>query len=427
MIRMPSTLVPTAETRPVALRRSTPWPLTRRLARELLFRRLSAIGEGVLRVVDADGTHRFGRATPAFPIDVTVEVLDSRAYVGAMLGGTVGLGEQYVDGAWRSDDLPGLMRLMVRNLGVMQGLERGLVAVGEPLRRARALLRRNTRDGSRRNIAAHYDLGNAFFRLFLDETMTYSSALYERPDMTLAEAQAAKYERICQVLRLGPDDHVVEIGTGWGGFAIHAASRHGCRVTTTTISRRQHEEASARIRARGLGDWIDLRLDDYRDLRGQFDKLVSIEMVEAVGREHLATYFGAVERLLRPEGEALIQAIVISDQHFEQAAAEVDFLKRYIFPGSCIPSLTALLQAATRGSDLRLRQLEDLTPHYATTLAAWRQRFLARRDEARGLGFDEVTLRAWDYYLAYCEGGFRERYLGSAHLHLARPRWREVQ
>ena len=420
----------TASSSPVAiatsaLQRAIPMQLAHRLARRVLFAKLEGLAEGALRIVDAEGTGRFGRTSARCPLDVTVEVRDPHVYVAALLGGTLALGEQYMAGAWRADDLTGLIQLMARNRGVMNGLERGLTVATAPLRRAHALLTRNTRAGSRRNIAAHYDLGDEFFRLFLDETMTYSAALYQRPGQPLRDAQLAKYDRICQQLRLGPDDHVVEIGTGWGGFAIHAASTYGCRVTTTTISRRQHAEATRRVAARGLADRIEIRLDDYRDLGGRYDKLVSIEMIEAVGREHYPSYFGAIERLLRPEGEALIQAIVISDQDYEQAAAEVDFLKRYIFPGSCIPSTTALLDAATASSDLRLRQLDDLTPHYATTLAEWRRNLLARADEARGLGFDDTTLRGWDYYFAYCEGGFRERYIGVQHLHLVRPGWRD--
>ncbi len=393
-------------------------------ARASLFTRLARLTAGALRVIDVDGEHRFGRVSPGFPRPVTIEILDPRAYVAAVLGGTLGIGEQYVDGTWTCDDLPTLTQLMVRDRAVMQLLERGLATAARPLRRARALFDRNSRAGSRRNIAAHYDLGNDFFQLFLDETMTYSSALYADPTMTLAAAQIAKYDRLCQLLRLRAADHVVEIGTGWGGFAIHAASTYGCRVTTTTISRRQHAEASARVAARGLADRITVRRDDYRDLRGSYDKLVSIEMIEAVGRDHLPTFLGTIQRLLRPDGEAAVQAIVISDQDFERAAGETDFIKRHIFPGSCIPSVTALLQAATAGSDLRLRQLDDLTPHYATTLAEWRRRLSANHADARALGVDEPTLRAWDYYLAYCEGGFRQRYLGCVHLHLVRPDWR---
>ncbi len=408
-----------------ALQRTVATPFATRLARRVLFASLDGLAEGVLRIVDADGVTTFGQPTPGCQLDVTVEVHDPRLYLAALLGGTLAIGEQYMTGGWRSNDLTGLIRLLARNRGVMQGLERGLTVASAPLRRVHALLTRNTRAGSRRNIAAHYDLGDEFFRLFLDESMTYSAALYQRADQSLFDAQLAKYDRICQQLRLVPADHLVEIGTGWGGFAIHAASQYGCRVTTTTISRRQHAEATRRIAARGLTDRIEVRLDDYRDLRGRYDKLVSIEMIEAVGREHFGSYFGAIERLLRPEGEALIQAIVISDQDFEQAAAEIDFLKRYIFPGSCIPSVTALLDAATAHSDLRLRQLDDLTPHYATTLAEWRRRLLASTEQARGLGFDDLTLRAWDYYLAYCEGGFRERYIGVHHMHLVRPGWRD--
>ncbi len=402
--------------------RAAPASLTQTVARRVLFRRLAGLRDGTLRIVDGQGRHRFGRAGD---LDATVVVHDPQAYVAALVSGTLGLGEQYMAGAWHADDLVAVIRLMARNVEVMQGLERGLTVATAPLRRAHALLTRNTRAGSRRNIAAHYDLGDDFFRLFLDETMTYSSALYEHPGQDLAAAQRAKYDRICRQLRLGPDDHVVEIGTGWGGFAIHAASTYGCRVTTTTISRRQHAEATRRVAAAGLAGRVEVRRDDYRDLRGQYDKLVSIEMIEAVGREHFPAYFRAVERLLRPAGEALIQAIVISDQHFEQAAAEVDFLKRHIFPGSCIPSVTALLASATAHSDLRLRQLDDLTPHYPTTLAAWRRRLLVGAEAARGQGLDDATLRAWDYYFAYCEGAFRERYIGVQHLHLVRPRWRD--
>jgi cyclopropane-fatty-acyl-phospholipid synthase len=250
--------------------------------------------------------------------------------------------------------------------------------------------------------------------------MTYSCAYYRSPADTLEDAQRAKYDKICDALRIDARDHVVEIGSGWGGFAIHAARTRGCRVTTTTISRAQHAEATRRVAAAGLADRVEVRADDYRDLRGRYDKLVSIEMIEAVGRAHFETYFAVCARLLRPDGEALIQAITIRDQVFEQAAREVDFLKRHIFPGSCIPSVTALLAAATRASDLRLHALDDLTPHYATTLATWRERLLARAGEVG----DASLLRAWDYYLAYCEAGFRERYIGNVQMHLVRAGWR---
>lgn len=394
------------------------------LARKVLFGRLAKIAEGRLRIVDGDEEVTFGAPSHGFPVDTTVTVIDPKVYVAALRSGTLGLGEAYTDGAWQADDLPSVIRLMARNHGVMNGLDRGLADVAAPMRRVRAFLERNTRAGSRRNIAAHYDLSDDFFRLFLDAGMTYSSALFEGAAISLEQAQDAKYERICQRLRLQPRDHVVEIGTGWGGFALHAARRHGCRVTTTTISRRQFDEARRRVSAEGLAGQVEVRLDDYRDLRGSFDRLVSIEMVEAVGREHLGDYMAAISRLLRPGGEAMLQAIVIRDQEFERAARETDFLKRHIFPGSCIPSVTALLTAATCASDLRLHRYDDLTPNYVTTLANWRERLLARRAEARALGFDDVTLRAWDYYLAYCQGGFQERYIGLGHLHLVRSEWR---
>ncbi len=395
-----------------------------RLARRALFARLARLEHGQLRIIDEDGETAFGRRTAELPVEVTVEVADPAVYGAALVGGTLALGETYAAGGWRADDLPSVMRLMARNHAVMNGLDRGAVASAAPLRRVRAWLERNTRAGSRRNIAAHYDLSDEFFRLFLDASMTYSCALYEEPGRTLEQAQEAKYERICQRLRLSPGQHVVEIGTGWGGFALHAARRHGCRVTTTTISRRQYDEARRRVAESGLGARIEVRQDDYRDLRGTYDKLVSIEMVEAVGAEHLGEYMARIQGLLRPDGEAMLQAIVIRDQEFRRAARETDFLKRHIFPGSCIPSVTALLTAATDASDLRLHRYDDLTPNYVTTLAEWRRRLLARWADARALGFDEVTLRGWEYYLAYCQGGFQEHYIGLSHLHLVRPAWR---
>ncbi|MBM4362062.1 MAG: class I SAM-dependent methyltransferase, partial [Deltaproteobacteria bacterium] len=278
-----------------------------------------------------------------------------------------------------------------------------------------------TRLGSRRNIARHYDLSNELFGLFLDESMTYSSAIFEPAEATLAEAQTAKLRRICAQLALGPDDHLLEIGTGWGGLAIHAARNHGCRVTTTTVSEAQHRLAVERVRASGLEDRIDVLLRDYRDLRGQYDKLVSVEMIEAVGHEYLDQYFRACSDRLAPHGTMLLQAITIADQHHEQHQRSVDFIKEYIFPGSCIPSVTSMVNSATRATDLRLCRLEDLTPHYARTLRCWRERFLDNRAAVRALGFDEEFVRMWDYYLAYCEGGFEERYLGCVHMLFAKP------
>jgi cyclopropane-fatty-acyl-phospholipid synthase len=293
--------------------------------------------------------------------------------------------------------------------------------------RAWHALRRNTRSGSRQNIAAHYDLGNPLFSLFLDRSLMYSSAVFASEDESLEVAAKRKLQRICEKLQLSPADHVVEIGTGWGGFAIHAASRFGCRVTTTTISREQFDLAVQRVHAAGLAERVTVLLKDYRDLEGQYDKLVSIEMIEAIGHQYLDTYFATCASLLKPDGMALIQAITIEDHRYQQALKAVDFIKRYIFPGSFIPSVSAMTGAMARSSDLRLFNLEDIGPSYALTLRHWRQRFLARLPEVRALGYPDRFIRMWEFYLCYCEGGFLERSIGDVQLLLTRPDCRRAE
>jgi cyclopropane-fatty-acyl-phospholipid synthase len=391
------------------------------IAARAVHARLASIEQGEL-VLQEDGRQvRYGRSTAACPLSVTVRVHDARFYSDMAFGGSIGAGEAYMQGWWTVDDLTALMRILLCNRNVLDGMERGLARLTGPLQKALHWLNRNTRAGSRRNIAAHYDLGNDFFRLFLDPTMMYSSAIFERPDMTLEQAQVARLERICRRLELKAYDHLVEIGTGWGGMAIHAAARYGCRVTSTTISREQYELARERIAQAGLADRITVLLEDYRDLTGSYDKLVSIEMIEAVGHQFYDTYFGQCGRLLKDDGLMLLQAITIADQRYEQARRSVDFIQRHIFPGSTIPSVTALLDAATRSSDLRLVHLEDIGPHYATTLRLWRQNFERERDAVRTLGYSEAFMRMWEFYLCYCEGGFAERVIGDAQMLLAKP------
>ncbi len=390
------------------------------LARRLVLARLAGLRHGLLELHDAGQRHRFG--VEGVPIRVTVR--DPAFWPAVAFGGSVGAGEAYMDGLWDCDDLTGLVRLLLRNRAVLDGMERGLARLSAPLRSLLHRMNRNTRSGSQRNIAAHYDLGNDFYQLWLDETLMYSSAVFEHPGMSLAQASTAKLERICRKLELGPGDHVLEIGTGWGGFALHAARHHGCRVTTTTLSRQQHELACQRVKSAGLEDRIEVLLKDYRDLEGQYDKLVSIEMVEAVGAEHLETYFRQCSHLLKPEGAMLLQAITIADQRYELALREVDFIQKHIFPGGFLPSVTALANALTRSSDMRAVHLEDIGPHYAETLAQWRHNFLGRLAEVRALGFDDRFIRMWVFYLCYCEGGFRERDIGTVQMLLAKPGWR---
>ena len=393
-----------------------------RFLRRRLIDQLAALQEAEVRLIDSEGDLRLGQpaADPALTLRCTLRIDDPGFYRALAGNGSVGAAEAYMDGLWRCDDLVALVRILVRNRDLLDAMETGTARIGGMAMRAWHALRRNTRAGSRRNIAAHYDLGNDLFKLFLDRSMMYSSAIYAREDESLEDAQFRKLDRICRKLQLGPQSKVVEIGTGWGGFALHAAQRYGAHVTTTTISREQHALAQQRVQQAGLADRIDLLLRDYRELDGQYDALVSIEMIEAIGHQYLDTYFAKVASLLKPEGMALIQAITIEDHRYEQALHSVDFIKRHIFPGSFIPSVSAMLGAVAR-TDLRLYNLEDIGPSYALTLREWRRRFMGQLDAVRAQGYPERFIRMWEFYLAYCEGGFIERSIGDVHLLLTRP------
>ena len=393
-----------------------------RFLRQLLLGRMRDLRHGRLILQDASGTVELGApASAPSDLQIRLQVLDPDFYRAVARNGSVGAGESYMDGHWRCDNLVGLIQLLVRNRDLLDGMESGPARLGGMAMRGWHALRRNTREGSQRNIAAHYDLGNDFFSLFLSPDLMYSSAIWTGPADTLETASAHKLDRICRKLDLKPGDKVIEIGTGWGGFALYAAQHYGCHVTTTTISREQHALASTRIAATGMGAHVELLLEDYRDLDGQYDKLVSIEMVEAIGTRYLDVYFEKLGSLLKPDGLALVQAITIEDHRYAQALKSVDFIKRHVFPGSFIPSINALLAAKTRASDLALIQLEDFGGSYALTLEAWRERFMAKLPQVRAQGFDERFVRLWEFYLAYCEGGFREHSIGVAHLLMAKP------
>lgn len=387
--------------------------------RRRLLAQLAPMHDGQLRVRDAFGEVLLGDGQG--PLQATVTIDDPAFYRKVAAQGSVGAGESYIHGDWRCDDLVALVRLLVRNRDLLDGMERGPARAAGWLLRGWNRLRRNSREGSRRNIAAHYDLGNDFFALFLSPDLMYSSALYAQADEPLEVASTRKLDRICQQLQLQPGDRVVEIGTGWGGFALHAARHYGCHVTTTTISTEQHALAVQRVQDAGLQERVTVLMQDYRDLQGQFDKLVSIEMIEAIGAEFLDTYMGTLQRLLKPDGVALLQAITIEDHRYEQARRSVDYIKRFVFPGSFIPSINAIMAAKTRASDLQLIAQQDFGHSYALTLRAWRQRFLTQRAAVQAQGFDERFCRLWEFYLAYCEGGFLERSIGVSHLLLARP------
>jgi cyclopropane-fatty-acyl-phospholipid synthase len=404
----------------IPLAQSRPASGLQALARHLVLARLDGLVSGRLELREGGERWQFGDGGKAIQVTVHAPTF----WPALAFGGSVGAGEAFMDGLWDCDDLTALVRLLLRNRAVLDGMEQGLARLSAPLRALLHRMNRNTRAGSRRNIAAHYDLGNDFYRLWLDETLMYSSAVFEHPGMSLTEASTAKLARICRKLELKPGEHVLEIGSGWGGFALHAAGRHGCRVTTVTLSRQQCELARARVAGAGLDNLVEVRLTDYRDLEGQYDKLVSIEMVEAVGADHLDTYFRQCGRLLKPGGAMLLQAITIADQRYEAALKEVDFIQKHIFPGGFLPSVTVLTATMTRASDLRPVQLEDIGPHYAETLARWRHNFLHQLDAVRALGYPERFIRMWLFYLCYCEGGFRERDIGTVQMLLAKPGWR---
>ncbi|MBA4104534.1 MAG: SAM-dependent methyltransferase [Pirellula sp.] len=411
---------------------AAPLPLgvTTRWLRGRIISRLASLDLRDVEIADAAGVHAFGLIEKANDSSgdgdraARIEVLDPRFYRSVACGGSLGFGRAYVDGEWTTPDLPTLLQRLARATVGNARVEGPATWPARIARTIRQLGRRNTRRGSRRNIHAHYDLRNEFFALFLDESMTYSSGLFEGPETTLAESQIAKYDRIAQRLQLNQRDHVVEIGCGWGGFAEHAASRYGCRVTGVTISQAQFDYARRRIAAAGLDDRVEIRLCDYRDLQGRYDKLASIEMIEAVGHEFLPTFFAKCSSLLKPTGLMMLQAITIPDQRYRHYRRSVDFIQEYVFPGGNVPSVGAICDAVAASTDLRLLELADFAGDYARTLLAWREACQANAARIAALGFDDRFQRTWDYYLCYCAAGFLERQIGLAHILLAKPQAR---
>ena len=405
-------------------RASSLLPLRRNFARDLCLRVLANIKTGSLTLHDGSETFRFGSTEDADQPHAEVHVHDRALYRQMLSGGSIATGEAYMQGTWTSPDLVAVMRLFSANLATLDMIESGqswLATLGLKLSHA---LNRNTRTGSRKNISAHYDLGNDFFKLFLDPTMMYSSALFPSADASLEEASIAKLDELCRQLELRSEDHLLEIGTGWGGMAIHAARHYGCRVTTTTISRQQYEYACDRVQQAGLQDRVTVLCEDYRNLTGRYDKLVSIEMIEAVGHAFYSNYFQRCSALLKPEGKMVIQAITIADQRYDAARRSVDFIQRYIFPGGCLPSVAVISDHLARDTDMQMVHLRDITADYALTLAHWRERFMAVQETVLRQGFDRSFIRMWEFYLAYCEGGFRERIIGTVQLAFAKPGYR---
>jgi cyclopropane-fatty-acyl-phospholipid synthase len=391
-----------------------------RLARRIVLGLLSRLRSGQLTIVEEQQRLVLGHGSPR----ATVEVR-SPQFWSMLLHGSRGMAEAYMGGLWESPDLTAVVRVAARNAPALDEWRRRLAPARVPLQAARGIRARNTRARSRHAIAAHYDLGNEFFELMLDETMMYSSAYFPRRGMTLAEASTAKLELVCQELDLRSDDHVIEIGTGWGSFAVHAASTRGCRVTTTTISREQYEYARARVQAAGVADRVAVLCEDHRDLRGRYEKLVSIEMIEAVGWRDFDTFFARCSNLLANDGRMLLQAIVIDDRAYAVEKASRSFIRTHIFPDGCLPSLEVIARCLARRTDMRTVALRDLTPHYAETLMRWRANCEAAATRLRDIGYDERFRRLWRMYLAYCEAGFAERRIGVVQMHLAKPAWHQ--
>ena len=391
------------------------------MSRRFVHHRLKGLTTDRLIISEGDDSWEFGSAKKDVENIAKIFVHDPRCYSEVAFGGTIGAGEAYMKGYWETDDLTGVIRILLRNRKLLNNMDTGLSRFSEPANKLFHWWNRNSKSGSRKNISAHYDLGNEFFRLWLDDSLMYSSAVFEDPLMTLEEASLAKMRKICEKLRLSSSDELLEIGAGWGSLAIYAAKKYGCRVTTTTISQEQYSFVLSRVKEERLEDQVTVLNKDYRDLIGQFDKLVSIEMLEAIGHEFIDTYFEKCNELLKPNGRMLLQTITIDHSEYERAKKSVDFIQKYIFPGGCLSSVQVLTDSVTRVSNLFLHHLEEIGLDYAMTIQHWRQRMFERISDIRSLGYSEEFIRMWEFYFCYCEGGFIERAIGDVQLLLLKP------
>jgi cyclopropane-fatty-acyl-phospholipid synthase len=400
-------------------------PFIDQATRGILFKKLKLIQEGYLEISENYGrtaqVFQFGNPEANAELRAKILILDPSAYSRIVFGGSIGAGESYMEGLWESSDLTKLIRIFARTPELHLNLDSGLGAILAPIQKLFHRLRRNSIEGSEKNIHAHYDIGNDFFELFLDDSYMYSSGVFLTKTSTLEDAQFEKNDRICRKLKLTANDHLLEIGTGWGGFAIHAAKHFGCKITTTTISKEQFALAKERVAKEGLTDRIELLFQDYRLLTGTYDKIVSIEMIEAVGLDHLDEYFAKCSSLLKPEGQMLLQAITIRDQQYESARKSVDFIQRYIFPGSGIPSVAAMSRSILTKTDFQVAHLEDFGEHYAKTLGLWSERLAVNHQKVLQRQYPETLYRMWQFYFSYCEGGFSERSIGVAQILLNKP------
>jgi len=411
-------------TRP-SIRVSTSLGFLGNLAKGQLLKRLQALPRGYLEIEDGDVLHCCGDPAEASQVHAKMIIKDASAYRDIAFGGSLGGAEAYMLDKWSTPDMLELVRLMCINIDFLNQIDGSTPLLQRAGDKLFHWLNRNTEKQARDNISRHYDLSNDFFSLFLDPEMMYSAAIFERPEMSLEEASLHKLEVICRKLELQAEDHLLEIGTGWGGLAVYAAKHYGCRVTTTTISREQYETACQRVRDEKLENQITVLFEDYRNLRGRFDKLVSVEMIEAVGHKYYDQYFRGCSDLLKDDGLMLLQAITIPGQRYDYARRSVDFIQRYIFPGGSLPSHEVITSAISSNTDMVMVGMQEIGEDYARTLQVWRERFLQRLDEVRALGFDDYFIRMWNYYLCYCQGGFEERIIGTTQILFAKPQWRQ--
>ncbi len=396
------------------------------IAKKSLFKLLANIKRGRLVVQEDGEVYEFGESLNSADITAHIFIHHTSAYKDILLGGSIGSAEAYMLGSWSSSSLLDVVRLMSVNMTMLNNMDRSRSMLKRLSSKIIHWMNANTQQGSKKNISAHYDLGNDFFDVFLDRTMMYSSAVYPDDNASLEQASLYKLDIICRKLRLSKSDHLMEIGTGWGGLAIYAAKNYGCKVTTTTISQQQYDYVFEKIREENLQDKITLLLKDYRHLEGQYDKLVSVEMIEAVGHEYYESYFSKCSSLLKSDGLMLIQAITIADQRYKEAKRSVDFIQRYIFPGGCLPSNEVVAQCVSKNTDMVIVGLQDIGLDYAKTLADWRKRFHANIEQVKQMGFDDVFCRMWEFYLCYCEGGFSERAISAAQIVFSKPDARAI-
>ena len=394
-----------------------------RISKKLVHKSLSEVSKGSLIILEGNQKYQFGKDS-----GLTAEIIinNPRFYSEVLLGGSIGASEAFIHKSWSSKNLTKVIQFMARNQRTMDSIEGPFRVFIAPFLKILHRLNKNTLYGSKQNIAKHYDLSNEFFSLFLDQAMMYSAAIYSKKSDSLDEAAQNKLSVICEKLQLNNSHRVIEIGSGWGGFAIFAAKNYGCHVTTTTISKEQYVYVKKEIKKHNLQAFIKVVFKDYRELTGKYDKLVSIEMIEAVGHQFYDTYFAKISKLLKDDGDGLIQAITIRDQRYEKALSTVDFIQKYIFPGSCIPSINAIQNAITASGDMVINDLRDIGLDYAITLSVWRERFKKNNDKILELGFDELFIRKWLFYFSYCEGGFLEKSISDVHIHITKPEYRNV-